>query len=174
MLDVFDTLRVPRDFVGTRVARLEKSAGKYGIAVQCRWVERCQLGTSQIERLRAPLRRPIVEDLSSLKLRLSAPDIVGSYAQAFHDFAQHVLARARLENQFFERVLGPFGRIHFVRAFRTKALCGQDYVCHDTTNANVSCRKCISEALRQQRAGGDPTIPFPALRPTEMLVVSGR
>lgn len=173
MLNVFDTLRVPRDFIGARVARLERSAGTYGIVVQCRWVERCQLGTSQIERLRAPLRRPIIEDLSSLKLRLAAPDIAGSYAQAFHDFAHRVLARARAENQFFERVFGPFGRIHFVRAFRTKALCGQDQVWHDTTTDNVSCRRCISEALRQQVVG-EPTVAVPALRSAEVLVLTDR
>ena len=83
------------------------------------------------------------------------------------------LARARVKNQFFERVFGPFGRIHFVLAFRAKALCGQDDVCHDTTTENVSCRRCISEALRLQLVG-DPTITVSALRPAEILVLTGQ
>jgi hypothetical protein len=173
MLDVFDALPVPSAFVGARAARLERTAGKYGILVQCKWLERCRLGTTQIERLRALPRRPVVEDLSALRLRLAPPELAGPYSQAFAQFAQRALAHARAENHHIERVYGPFGRIHLARAFHTTALCRQPYVCGETTTHDLSCRRCIAEALRQQ-VSVDSTLPMPPLRPAEILLLTGR
>ena len=47
MTDVFNFLLVPGE-LNARVCRLESSASPHGVVIQCKWVERAQLGTSRI------------------------------------------------------------------------------------------------------------------------------
>lgn len=147
MLDVFNYLLVPGE-LNARISRLENSARPYGVAIQCRWVERAQLGTSQIERLPEPPAMLICEDLDGLRLTLASPSVTGSYSVRISDFAYRVLAHARAKNQHFERVVGPFGRVHVAPAYYTTAVCGQRGVRGERTQGPVTCRACSAHASR--------------------------
>jgi hypothetical protein len=143
MIDVFDYLVVPAQ-LNARISRLEASARPHGVLIQCRWVERALLGTSQIEGLQEAPPLPVIENLDGLSLTLASPAIVGSYRLPIIEFAQRVLSHTRAKNQRVERVVGPFGRIHVVPAFYTTAVCGQNGVRGETTKMHVTCRACAA------------------------------
>lgn len=147
MLDVFNYLSVPGE-LNARVSRLENSAGPYGVAIQCKWFERAQLGTSQIERLREAPAMLVCEDLDGLCLTLACPSLTGPYSVRIKEFAHRVLAHARTKNQHFERVFGPFGRVHVAPAHYTTAVCGRSGVRGETTTRAITCRICAGQAFR--------------------------
>jgi hypothetical protein len=143
MIDVFNFLLVPSELIA-RVSRLESSAAPHGVVVECKWVERGQLGTSRIGSLTAPPPSPVIEDLDGLRLTLASPAVVGSYRTPIREFAYRALALARTKNSRLERVVGPFGRVHVAPAHHTTAVCGQKGVRGDTTGEPVTCRACAA------------------------------
>ena len=146
MIDVFNFLLVPGE-LNARVCRLETSASPHGVVIQCKWVERAQLGTSRIGSLQSPPPLPVVEDLDGLTLTLASPAVVGSYRTPISEFARRVLVHARAKNQRLERVVGPFGRVHVAPAHYTTAVCGQKRVGGETTTASVTCRRCAERIV---------------------------
>lgn len=147
MIDVFNFLLVPGE-LNARVSRLERSAFPHGVLIQCKWVERGQLGTSRIGSLPSPPPLPVIEDLDRCSLSLASPAIVGSYRTPISEFAHRVLAHARTKNQRLERVFGPFGRVHLVPAHYTTAVCGQTGVRGDVTNMTITCRACAARSMQ--------------------------
>lgn len=172
MLDVFDPLSLWRDFTGLRIQRLEATALPFGIVIQAHWSGRCSLSTSRIERLTEPLGDLIVEDYSSLTLKLAQPSQTGSYEEAIKGFCDRTIKHYRDNHRYLERAVARFDRVHLVRPYSTTPICKKETVRHEATDASLTCRHCAALALRWETL--DEELPFavPKLRKDEILLAT--
>lgn len=169
MIDIFEPLHIPESFLGHRAPRLEHQAGKFGVRIKARWLSRVLLVTSDITSLDAPLPTPVVEDLASLTLDLGPPGAGLSYITALRDFAAHAMAAERARPLNYERVHGPFGRVHLVRPFEAVAACGVRGFVEGATRSSITCKVCAGLVLDFQRHAVDPLVSV-VLRPDEVTL----
>lgn len=169
MIDIFDALQIPESFFGHRAPRLEHQAGEFGVRIKARWFSRVLLVTSDITSLEAPLPTPVVEDLASLTLDLGPPGAGLSYITALCDFAGHARAAERARPRDYERVHGPFGRVHLVRPFEAVAACGARGFVERATRSPITCKACAGLVFDFQRHAVDPLV-LVVLRPDEVAL----
>lgn len=171
MIDIFDPLEIPASFIGYRASRLEYQAGDFGVRVKARWRSRVLLVTSDITSLCAPPLMPVVEDLSGLTLELGPPGKGCRYLTALTDFATHVKAFHRSNFRVYERVPGPFGRVHLILPFESTAVCGAKGVVEPASLESISCRACAKLVLKFQTDALDPIVSV-ALRAEELALAN--
>ena len=169
MIDIFEPLQIPDGFLLYRADRLEKQAGEFGVQIKARWRDRVRLVTSDITQLSASLSVPVVEDLNSLILQLGPPSKTLRYMAALRDFAAHVRAAERAKHRSYERVKGPFGRVHLVMPFESTAPCGSRGFTEPATGYSLTCKTCIGIVQKYKANACDPLV-FVDLRPDETLI----
>lgn len=169
VIDIFDALQIPESFFGHRAPRLEHQAGEFGVRIKARWRQRVLLVTSDITSLCAPLPMLVVEDLVSLTLDLGPPGTGLRYINALRDFAAHARAAERARPRDYERVQGPFGRVHLVRPFEAVAACGAKGFVEGATRSPITCRACAGLVLDFQAHAVDPLVSV-VLRPDEVAL----
>lgn len=169
MIDIFEPLQIPESFLGHRAPRLERQAGEFGVRIKARWRNRVLLVTSNITSLDAPLPTPVVEDLVGLTLDLGPPGDGLSYIAALREFAAHAMATERARPRDYERVQGPFGRVHLVRPFEAVAACGARGFVEGATRSSITCRACSGLVLDFQAHAVDPLVSV-VLRPDEVAL----
>lgn len=169
VIDIFDPLQIPESFFGHRAPRLERQAGEFGVRIKARWRSRVLLVTSDITSLDAPLPTPMVEDLAGLTLDLGPPGAGLSYITALRDFAAHAMATERARPRAYERVYGPFGRVHLVRPFESVAACGVRGIVEGPSRCSITCKACAGLVLDFQSHAVDPLVSV-VLRPDEVAL----
>lgn len=172
MLEVFNPLSLWFDLVGERVQRLEATALPFGIVIQAHWSGRCSLSTSRIERLTEPLGSLIVEDYSSLTLKLGQPSQVGSYEVAIKGFCDRTIKHYRDNHRYLERAVAMFDRVHLVRPYSTTPICKKETVRHEATDASLTCRHCAALALRWEFLKEPLPFEVPKMRKDEILLAT--
>ena len=169
MIDIFDPLQIPESFLGHRAPRLERQSGEFGVRIKARWLSRVLLVTSDITSLDAPLPTPVVEDLAGLTLDLGPPGAGLCYITALRDFAAHAMAIERARPRAYERVYGPFGRVHLVRPFESVAACGVRGIVEGPSRCPITCKACAGLVLDFQSHAVDPLVSV-VLRPDEVAL----